>query len=133
MSVGAIRVVVGHGSPRSVGRAHAEAAADLVRASVKYYGDLLRAGGEEPVRRVSGLVGGVERELPYVVEELAAVAEGAGVPRESVLAANVYADALTALPHCTNIGIVTERGAFLANGGFDRGRRAASHRASGEA
>ena len=88
------------GSHREIGRQTGEAARERVGRSLAYYeaniewlAGMTFAAAEE---RALGLLRYAERELPQYVEELAGLAEGAGVPFEKLLVLNCGEEILCA-------------------------------------
>jgi isopenicillin-N N-acyltransferase-like protein len=80
------------GGHREIGRQVGEAASEHIRRSLAYYEDNIEwlAGMSFPAaeQRALGLLPFAQRQLPQYVEELAGMAEGAGVPFESLLVLN---------------------------------------------
>lgn len=118
----AIRVVEAAGTPREAGRAHGEAARDLIAAGLDRW--LARIGRDHPEGADAYLAGflaatdflpAVRRHTPDLLEEVAGVAEGAGQPFARILAFNLLDeewehDKATRLPSpgCTVVGLARD-------------------------
>ena len=111
------------GTHREIGRQVGEAASDRIRRSLAYYEDNIEwlAGMSFPAaeQRALGLLPFAQRALPQYVEELAGMAEGAGVSFERLLVLNCGEEVLCAprpraeedqprpTDHCTCLAIAT--------------------------
>ncbi len=88
------------GTHREIGRQVGEAASDRIRRSLAYYEDNIEwlAGMSFPAaeQRALGLLPFAQRALPQYVEELAGMAEGAGVSFERLLVLNCGEEVLCA-------------------------------------
>jgi isopenicillin-N N-acyltransferase like protein len=108
-----MRVLVASGSPREVGRAIGEDAADLVRAAVELICrfDVPEA---ELEARLSAVRTRLEETFPHVLEEAEGLAEGAGVAADEILSLSVSPDLSGRLPgYCSLAAVPTERGVLV--------------------
>jgi isopenicillin-N N-acyltransferase-like protein len=103
-------VEVSGADARERGRAHGEAARDLVAASIEFYrGEFSRKSGlgwDDVIANVGRWNDAIEAFLPGIVEEVAGVAEGANQRLEDVLALNARGelrsgDPFALAPECT--------------------------------
>jgi isopenicillin-N N-acyltransferase-like protein len=98
------------GGHREIGRQIGEAAGDRIRRSLAYYEDniewLAGMSFSAAEARASALLPYARRVLPQYVEELAGMAEGAGVPFEALLVLNCGEEVLCA-DRCTCLAIAS--------------------------
>lgn len=114
-------VIEARGTHREIGRQIGEAARERIRRSLAYYEEHIEWLAGMPFaaahERAQTLLRHAERELPQYVEELAGMAEGAGVPFEKLLVPNCGEEILCAAPqgaaesaarpadHCTCLAV----------------------------
>lgn len=88
------------GSPYARGHDYGRAAADRVRRSIASYADVYRyeAGWDWAMATAEGgrYLAAIEDFAPAVVEELAGIADGAGVDRLDILAVNIRTEVMNA-------------------------------------
>ena len=93
-------LIEARGSHAEIGRQVGEAAREQIRRQVAYYEEHIEWLAGMPFAaaegRALGLLGFAERALPRHVEELAGMAEGAGVPFEKLLVLNCGEEVLCA-------------------------------------
>jgi isopenicillin-N N-acyltransferase-like protein len=98
------------GTPREMGFQHGRLLKDLVRRNVEAIWDNRTHLGEEPAYRIYKAIRERmhERLLPHVperyLEEIRGLAEGAGLPYEKVLGANLFPEAF----HCSGMALMGE-------------------------
>lgn len=118
----AIRVVEAAGAPREAGRAHGEAARDLIATGIERW--LARIGRdhrEGPEAYLAGFLAAtdylpaVRRHTPDLLEEVAGIAEGAGQPFATILAFNLLDEEWEhdkasggPAPGCTSLGVARD-------------------------
>ena len=82
-----LALALAQGSPRALGRAQGEAFADGIQAALSFYGELAAGSGSDLgsiARQADAYLQEARRRVPRLVEEVAGLAEGAGVPFEEV-------------------------------------------------
>jgi isopenicillin-N N-acyltransferase like protein len=120
-----VRIVRAGGDARGRGRAVGTALADLIQASLEFYGRALHRRGldRDDLPRVLGPYRAAARAgLPRVIEELDGMAEGAGVSPWELFAANAFEEIETlaerapaAVDRCTAFAVSGPDGTVLAH------------------
>ena len=94
-----LTVIDAAGSPREMGRAHGEQGRALVQQSLAGWREAMAQSGHEPDQLVqelsnrSGFREAVVQQLPSMIDEMAGIAEGAGITEDEVFALNCLDEA----------------------------------------
>ncbi len=117
------------GEGRVRGRAHGEAARQVVRDALSRWEEATMAGASEPdiltycekFISTTGLIGAVERDMPDLAAELVGIAEASGVAYPLIAAYNLMDEqwwydlgASAAEPGCSTLSVTNASGTLLA-------------------
>ena len=98
-----MKIVDCSGSPREIGRQAGEALRDEIRQNMAFG---LPAISPDAERRLSAMTAALRRRLPEALEEMRGLAEGAGLPEETILRLNLalaIPNELAVADGCTNV------------------------------
>jgi isopenicillin-N N-acyltransferase like protein len=123
-----LTVIDSAGTPREMGRAHGEAARPLVQQSLAGWQEAMSRAGHEPSQHVqtltqaSGFRDAIAAHVPDLLEEMAGIADGAGITTDEVFALNCLDEAwwwAEKAGGCSTVAIGTTAGATFAGQTMD--------------